>query len=438
MLLISPLLPAALGGLLAIGCLIGAFHALWRKRAIDDNPTSKTHGVFIGLTEVKGTAETEAPLTSHLGGVRCVQYSWNVQEHWSRTVTETHTDAQGRTHTRTRTESGWKTVANGGESVPFYVKDETGVVRVVPEGARMEGKETFDETCNRSDPLYYARGPASAVANSTHRRRFQENAIPLHAMLYVVGQARQREDIVAAEIARDRAAPLFVISTRTEKQVSRGFTWKVWLWAILGLVVSLGAALVWGFLQPSGRVTFVPFLIAFLGFLIAVGLGWVWTAYNSVINLHHRVQQGWSQVDVQLKRRNDLIPNLVQTVEGYRGHERDTQTVISELRAQLAATPPGVSGPDFKGLSTSLRAVIERYPDLKASESFLKLQNSLVDTEQRIALARDYFNDIATFYNTRLETIPDRWVGALARLRPRMLMSAADFERAPVTVKLAD
>jgi len=84
-----------------------------------------------------------------------------------------------------------------------------------------------------------------------------------------------------------------------------------------------------------------------------------------------------------------------------------------------------------------LRAIIERYPDLKASESFLRLQQALVDAEQRIALARDYFNEIATFYNTRLEIVPDRFVAGLARLHPATLMSASDFERAPVQVKLA-
>lgn len=84
-----------------------------------------------------------------------------------------------------------------------------------------------------------------------------------------------------------------------------------------------------------------------------------------------------------------------------------------------------------------MRATVERYPELKASESFLKLQQALVDTEQCIALARDYFNDIATFYNTRLDIIPDRFAAALTGLRPQSLISAANFERAPVQVELA-
>jgi len=170
---------------------------------------------------------------------------------------------------------------------------------------------------------------------------------------------------------------------------------------------------------------------------LALLLGWVWVVYNSLINLHHMVEQGWSQVDVQLKRRYDLIPNLVETVKGYRDYESEVQTLLAEIRTQTQATPPGMAGPNFKGVAPTLNVIIERYPELKANESFLRLQQALVDAEQRIALARDYFNNIATFYNTRLDIIPDRFVAALARLRPRALMAAADFERAPVQVQLA-
>jgi hypothetical protein len=100
------LIPIIAGSLLAIGCLVGAFYNLNRKRLIDDLPTSKTQGVFIGLTELKGTAESDRPLTSYLAGLRCVIFNWHIEEHWSRTVTETYRDAQGHMQTRTRTESG--------------------------------------------------------------------------------------------------------------------------------------------------------------------------------------------------------------------------------------------------------------------------------------------------------------------------------------------
>jgi len=92
--------------------------------------------------------------------------------------------------------------------------------------------------------------------------------------------------------------------------------------------------------------------------------------------------------------------------------------------------------PGLKGFSVSLQATAEHYPDLKASEQFLKLQQALTDTAQRIALARDYFNEVATFYNTRLDIIPDRFLAAITSFRPRALMSTAEFERAPVQVHL--
>ena len=432
-----PLLSIVLGSLAALGCLVGVFWALRRKRLIDDLPTSKTQGVFIGLAELKGTAESETPLTSYLAGAPCVQYDWQVEEHWSRTVTETYTDSKGHTQTRTRTESGWTKVAGDSQSIPFYLKDDAGIIRVVPDGAKINSIETFDETASRSSPLYYGKGPQHEIANSTHKRRFHETALPLHTTLYVVGQARERQDVVAAEIAYDKNAPMFLISTRTEKQVSAGYGRWFWLFLVLGLMCAIGGAVARHMLSDNAELSWQPFVIASAGFLAVLAVGWVWAVYNSLINLRNRLKQGWSQVEVQLKRRHDLIPNLVKAVEGYRDYESETQRVVTELRGQAEATTPGVSGPEFKGMAPLLRAVIERYPELKASESFLRLQQSLVDAEQRIALARDYFNDIATFYNTRLEIVPDRFVAGMARLRPATLMSAADFERAPVQVKLA-
>jgi hypothetical protein len=97
-----------------------------------------------------------------------------------------------------------------------------------------------------------------------------------------------------------------------------------------------------------------------------------------------------------------------------------------------------VSGLDFSGCAPTLRAVVEAYPNLKSDPAFLALQQQLTETEQRIALARAYFNDIATFFNTRLEIVPDRWIAALGRMQSQALLAATDFERAPVTVRLAE
>ncbi len=433
-----PILILIITALVAIICLAAAFRSLKRKRLISDIPTSKTQGVFISLTELKGTAESDMPLTSYLAEARCVYYSYSIDEHWSRTVHESYTDSKGNRQTRTRTESGWKTIDRNTLSIPFYLKDDTGIVRVIPEGAKITGVESFDTTCSPADALYFGKGPKSQIADSTHKRRFSEHVLPLHAMLYVFGQARERQDVAAAEIARDKDEKTFLISTRSESKITSGYSVSYWAWIIAGLVLVIGGGVAWDIMAGISVELGQALGITIGGYVALLIIGWFWSVYNSLINLHHMVERGWSQVDVQLKRRFDLIPNLVNAVKGYASYEKELQTMVTGLRAQSEATPPGIKGPDFKGVSPALRIIAERYPDLKASESFLKLQNALTDTEGRIALARDYFNNAATAYNTRLSIIPDRFVAALARLKPRTLMSAADFERAPVEVKLAD
>jgi hypothetical protein len=277
------------------------------------------------------------------------------------------------------------------------------------------------------------------VPHSDHRRRFHEAAIPLHAPIYVIGQARERADVVAAEIAADPGAPLFLISTRGEKQVSRGYAVTFWVLVVLGLLVASAAT---GFAFPdvwpeAGR-EWIPFALGAVAFFVLWSFAWVWMVFNSLVDLRNRVASAWSQVDVQLKRRFDLIPRLEAVIEGLRQHERTTQESLTALRSQREATPPGQAGPDFHAIGGTVRGVLERYPELKTDAEFGQLHHALVDTEQRIALARGYYNEIATHYNTALEVVPERFVAVVTGLRPRALLAAADFERAPVAVQLAE
>jgi len=187
-------------------------------------------------------------------------------------------------------------------------------------------------------------------------------------------------------------------------------------------------------IQPDARLALYVAVAA--AYLFAGFLAWVWMVFNALVDVRQRVQAAWALVDIQLKRRFDLIPNLVDCVKGYRDHEAQLQTELAALRNQLAATPPGVAGPDHGAVSNRVIAIAERYPELKANDSFLALQKSLSDTEQRIALARSYFNEIATHYNTRLEIVPEKFVAALGAMKPQPLMEANEFERAAVTVDL--
>ncbi|MEI6438218.1 MAG: LemA family protein [Candidatus Omnitrophota bacterium] len=426
------------GGFLAMVCLIFGWRAGKRQWLLNSLPTSKTTGVFIGEVELKGTAEIEAPLTSYLAGTSCVYFHWTVEEHWSRTVIETYQDSKGMTQTRTRTESGRTKVAEGGESPAFYLKDDSGIIRIVPTGAKLEPKNVFNKTCGMAELLYYGKGPQGAVPNSDHRRTFTEYVIPLHAPLYVIGQARERQDVVAPEIAADKRSPLFLISIRTEEQIAGSFRNTFWWLTVIGLILAVASFLLRdGMLHTTLSSDVVVFVLAGFSYLLVWFLGCAWILYNNLVEIRVRVRQGWANVDVQLKRRHELIPSLVNTVTGLKGYEQRVQGELAALRAQIEATAPGQPGPDYAGCLPKIKAVAEAYPELKANGAFVNLMKQLSDTEDRIAMARSYFNELASFYNARIESIPDVYVAVISGMEAEPLMLADGFERTPVGVHLA-
>ena len=139
-------------------------------------------------------------------------------------------------------------------------------------------------------------------------------------------------------------------------------------------------------------------------------LVWAAVAFNLLIRDRNRVAQAWSDVDVQLLRRHDLIPRLVEMVKGYAGYERAVLSNIAELRAQSAAASPSARGEAEKTVAsgvTKLVALAEAYPDLKASDNFRDLHNKLVDTENQIQYARRYYNGAVNLYNNRMQRFPD-------------------------------
>lgn len=414
----------------------GAIRSRKRQRVIQNIPTSKTAGVFIGLVEVKGTAESDNPITSELAESRCVHFSFSVQEHWRRTVTETYTDSDGKTRTRTKTESGWKTIEQGGNEIPFYLKDDSGILRIIPTKAKIEPTPLFSQTARRSDPLYYSRGHHFAVSNSTHKRRFIENGIPLHHDMYVIGQSREREEIAAAEIAHDDAEKMFIISTRSEEKIQKSYNTGFWGFIIFGLFLSaLAPWLIHKILLNSESFPFLSSGIAFGVYIVQLFIRWALMVFNDLVDLKNRVFQASSNIDVQLKRRHDLIPRLVKVVSGLKNYETNLQSHLAKLRAQSNATM------DTKEVSpsecsSSIIAIAEAYPEIKSDDAFLKLQNKLSDTEERVALARNYYNDIVTHYNTRRETIPDQYFASMAGLKHIDLFQAEDFKRAAIKVDL--
>jgi len=163
--------------------------------------------------------------------------------------------------------------------------------------------------------------------------------------------------------------------------------------------------------------------------------------FNRVVRLRNEVDTGWSNIDVQLKRRNDLIPNLVETVKGYAAHERGVFEEVTNARSAVArAQSPAEAGAADSLLGQALGrlfAVAEAYPDLKASQNFLELQAELTDTEDKIAAARRYYNATVLAYNTAIQTFPALLFAGPLGFRAREFFDAPEGEREPVAVSFA-
>ncbi len=179
-----------------------------------------------------------------------------------------------------------------------------------------------------------------------------------------------------------------------------------WLWIVIGIVVVLLLLLVY--------------------------------LFNRIVRLRNEVNTGWSNIDVQLKRRNDLIPNLVEAVKGYAAHERGVFEEVTAARAAMAnASSPAAAGAADSLLGQALGrlfAVAEAYPDLKASTNFLALQSELTDTEDKISAARRYYNATVLAYNNAIQTFPSLLFASLFGFRAREFFATDQADRAPVAV----
>ena len=175
---------------------------------------------------------------------------------------------------------------------------------------------------------------------------------------------------------------------------------------------------------------------------LAVVLLWAVGAYNGLISLRNQVQNGWTQIDVQLKRRHDLIPNLVNTVKGAMEYERGTMEAVISARAK-AMGAQGVKATaeaegQLKQALGKLFALMENYPDLKATANVLQLQEELTSTENRIGFSRQHYNDVATEYNTRQQQFPVNLIAGVAKATPADLWVITDGgERAVPAVDLS-
>lgn len=161
--------------------------------------------------------------------------------------------------------------------------------------------------------------------------------------------------------------------------------------------------------------------------------------YNNLVRLRQKVRNAWSQIDVQLQRRFDLIPNLVDTVKGYMNHEEGTLTKIAELRTSWANASSVAEKADLdnqlSGALKTIMAVSESYPDLKANTNFSELQEELQNTENKLSFSRQFYNDTATMYNTKLEVIPSNIIASMFHFEPAELFKV-DSDEARKNVKV--
>ena len=179
-------------------------------------------------------------------------------------------------------------------------------------------------------------------------------------------------------------------------------------------------------------------LLIILGIVVVLVI-FVIVLYNSLVSLRNRIENAWAQIDVQLKRRYDLIPNLVETVKGYATHESETLEKVIQAR-NMAVAATGVEGQAqaenmLTGALKSLFAVSEAYPDLKANQGFLQLQEELTGTEGRIAYARQFYNDSVYKYNTKIQSFPAVILAGMFRFTEREYFETDDESRGPVQVQ---
>jgi LemA protein len=185
----------------------------------------------------------------------------------------------------------------------------------------------------------------------------------------------------------------------------------------------------------------LPFFII-LAIVVVIAI-FIWATYNSLVTLRVRVEEAWSDITVQLKRRLDLIPNLVETVKGYAAHESGVFQKVTEARTSVmnatGVKDTAAAENELEGTLKSLFAVAESYPDLKASANFVELQKELTDTEDKIQASRRFYNSGVVALNTKIQTFPHNIVASMFKFDNREFFELDEAERAvaekPVAVK---
>jgi hypothetical protein len=408
-----------------------------RRRRYADRATTPAAALFAGLNLVKGRGWVEHPVASHRTQTSSLWWEYTLEE--ERRQTRTTTDSKGNTTTQTTT--SWHTIETRKDSVPeCHVVDDTGSALVRLEGASVVPQQVHSATFRRDDMGGLLGRLLSSGSGATGRYRETEKVVAFGADLFVAGECELDEERLVPVVTRK-----VMVSTRTEESHLRWLTVGVWFFALVTVVaMTLGVATLIRPREPGDPVAWLPGLVAAL---VVLAVAWTITTYNRLRLVAQGADRAWSLIDVQLRRRHDLIPALAGCVAAHTAHEQATQVGVAEARAAVAeasASDEAAALSDEAEVQTralrTILAVAEAYPELTADASFARLERELADTEDRIAASRSFYNDSLTILRDRQQRFPGSLVAARVPLRHRDLIDARGFERTvpPVRHAFAD
>lgn len=365
------------GLVLALGLAWYGYRHVKVKRLIENMPTVKTRGATYGVVELSGRIEPveDTPLLNGpVSGKDCVQYFYKVEEK----------RGSGKN-------SKWVTIEKRDEHLPFYIEDSAGRMLVDAEGAEII---TTHKSKRRDGRL-----------------RYTERRLQPRDKLYALGSAGiQGEHSDSLALGAGPKGIPYILSNKSEQDVmlgkSRaGFTALTFgmLGGVLGLL---------GLAAGMGAFGALPFLFAALVPGVYLSLILLVLIYNDLVFLRQRIRSTWSNIEISLRKRVNLIPRLEHVTKAYLNHEKSVQTLIARLRSETdqgeysRADGAAIVATEQK-LHKRLFALIEQYPDLKGNEVVQSLMNSMTDMENEIALMRSGHNDAVERYNTRREQLPE-------------------------------
>lgn len=402
-----------------VGLLLLAALGVWiwwvflsRKRLIEDIPTTASKAVALGLNELTGTAQCNDPATSPQAGIECV---W-----WKNTFYRKDSDG------------GWeKHKERVGGPIAFALRDGAGSIPVRPRKAEVVAPKVYEGAHVGGTARDTG---ASLVSRYLERRAHDEQKVVEHAIavgedVYVLGTAQLPADSLDVYIGPDRegSAP-FLLRVGTEDDAVFAQRVGSTIGFAVAVLAAAGAGVAWsdGQRLKAGLIDWTDVSLAVPAAFVTVVLAVMATAsvafvYNGLVRLRQRAQSAWSLIDVELRRRHDLIPNLEEIVAAHAAHERDVQRSVAELRAHLVADlPRAPSDEAVLAADAAIRvetaaldrllALVEHYPVLTADASFSALRRELIDTEDRVALAREFYNNSVLALHDRAKVFPGRAV----------------------------